>query len=377
MYILVIYVYTPLYRFCWSFPFQCSRALYGIQLYLSSLNSYSYVGHFTISLYIPVHIDQLVYRYGQLVRHPPVLPLLGGARAMQLTVQPDIPLEVELIENEHEALDGMMQRYALLGPQQQIDMLADKVGGAEHDEGTKARKRTLCIQGPLSPLAPVTLPVDKREAAGIPRHAHWFAFGYPGEYQWMAADAGDGEAQTAWQGLERHLETLDLAKDMWGFFLLVGGFVYFDEHKKAIRVNALTLVPSPNVMNFAGPGDPCPQAIEALWERQRIVSVTLDALQTAGFKAFGWVFGNESIGGATLGPNVANEHGAFVYLMRWGHAIYLMLSHAIYLMLYIACGGGTSHAISCHRMPSHAISCHLMRWGHSHHMWHAARGTSH
>ena len=56
--------------------------------------------------------------------------------------------------------------------------------------------------GSLSPRAPVTLPAETREAAGVPAAAASFCFAYPAE------------------GLEDALELLNLANEPWAFFLL-------------------------------------------------------------------------------------------------------------------------------------------------------------
>ena len=233
---------------------------------------------------------------------------------MQLTLQPDVPLELKLIERIG-AGDGLIEQFEMTGPTSQMQMLENVCEDAVlSDLNASESKPLLQIRGPLSPLAELTLPAEAREAAGIPLEAHYFAFAYPADYRWtkeidMTDDVG-------WHSLEKKLEILNLAEEMWGFFLLVGGFCYFNANKEVIRANALTLVPSENVMNFDGPFQPAREAIEALQDCGRMVNITLDALEDAGFKAFAWVFPSEIIGGFSVCAEESYELGAFVYLMK-------------------------------------------------------------
>ena len=47
-------------------------------------------------------------------------------------------------------------------------------------------------------------------------------------------------------GMEARLEALNLTDEKWGYFLLVGGFVFFDGEKKMLQKNALVLMPFQN-----------------------------------------------------------------------------------------------------------------------------------
>ena len=168
------------------------------------------------------------------------------------------------------------------------------------------------IEGLISPIAPITLPADSREVAGIPLEATSFCFAYP-----VAM-------------MEDKLEKLNLADEPWGFFLLIGGFCYFDDAGKVVGVNALTLVPSRWIMEFDGPHRPSTNALKSLYRQERMCEVTLDALESAGFRAFGWVHAasapNETVKDVIADSGMSNEVGGFVYEMIGAEPNFFMLA---------------------------------------------------
>ena len=224
--------------------------------------------------------------------------------AMQLTLTPNVDIDLEF----HFARDNVdrdsndLGTYKLVGPKQRLEMLA-KVGVSSNEQGE------LDVSGKLSPVAPLTIPDEMRPPVGVPVGATHFAFAYP------AMSGGDS--------LEHVLEQLNLADERWAFFLLVGGFCYFTEDDtgrfKLMQCNALVLVPSDFTMEFDGPHTPDPAALQVLKKRSRIVDVTLDVLEDAGFAAFGWVLPDELPGGSKVCQGGSNAidypHGGFLYEM--------------------------------------------------------------
>lgn len=77
-------------------------------------------------------------------------------------------------------------------------------------------------RGPLSIISPVTLSPTVRDEAGIPRKALSFAFAYPLPGAAAASDRG-------------RLNMSDPAIS----FLVLGGFIYFDDSRRVCGVNAL------------------------------------------------------------------------------------------------------------------------------------------
>ena len=240
---------------------------------------------------------------------------------MQLTVEPAVGLTLEVDEGEVEGAG--VSTYIMTGPSD----VWQKLENACRSKSTK-KDAVLMVRGPMSALAPISLNADQRFAAAVPNEAELFSFAHPADYVWLEPDEESGAFgekidKSRWLPLEKNLEKLDLTKELWGFFLLVGGFCYFDKDRKPLQgansTNALTLVPSENTMNFVGPFDPELDAFQALHEEGRMVPITLDALQDAGFKAFGWVNPREAVGGKPLNADESKyAHGAFVYLMQDG-----------------------------------------------------------
>ena len=137
-----------------------------------------------------------------------------------------------------------------------------------------------------------------RKYACIPSDAAFYAFAYPAE------------------GMEDLLEQLNLCDERWAFFLLTGGFVYFaaDEETGAIiptpiQCNAIELVPSTHMLHFLGPYRPTREALHALSAEKRLVDVTLDPLEHAGFEAWAWVLPRECPGGHEMTYDVPNKYG--------------------------------------------------------------------
>ena len=171
---------------------------------------------------------------------------------------------------------------------------ADAAAASSSSNGAMTR-----FTGMLSPRAPVTLPDACREAAGIPAEAATFCFSYPAE------------------GMEATLESLNLTAEPWGYFLLVGGFCFFGADGTLLECAALTLVPTRWMLHFDGPLTPTPEALKALRDQKRMFTVTIDALESAGFEAFGWAHAagapHETV--RITGADVEYPHGGFLYDM--------------------------------------------------------------
>ena len=154
------------------------------------------------------------------------------------------------------------------------------------------------VKGMLSPRCLITLSQEARTAAGVPPGATHFAFAYP------FFDAQRVFSQLI--GLAAHAP--------WLFFLLLGGFCYFDEAGTLLQLNALALSESEQSLHLVGPHTASDAACEWLRAHGRLHPITLPALQASGFKGFGWVHPQESPGGFPFCPEeVLFPDGAFVY----------------------------------------------------------------
>ena len=168
------------------------------------------------------------------------------------------------------------------------------------------------ITGVISPKSEVTLSPEVKKDCGIPDAATHFAFVYPLRH------------------LKRNLGAINLAKDQWGFAVIVGAFGYFDEQGTLLAVNALSIVPSPTVLHLVGPYAARQQPALQMTRMGRMSDITIDGLLDAGFRRFGWLHPEEQPGGAPLSEQHPNcPHGGFLYEMADGGIALFVLTGAV------------------------------------------------
>lgn len=157
------------------------------------------------------------------------------------------------------------------------------------------------LGGYLSPPNPVTINGRaERKKAGIPLECSHYCFCYPLE---------------CLTGLYDKLVTAEGRCDPWLFFLLLGGYAYFDVTRKLLRTNSFVLTPAKASLMAIGPLSPNADAIDELRKLGRLKPVTLGPLSDVGFTQFAWANPQERPGGLALLPNGADPpgSGAFVY----------------------------------------------------------------
>jgi hypothetical protein len=205
---------------------------------------------------------------------------------LDMFVMPGIALDLEVKYPLN--IEGTAGRFAVRGPPRKLAILKYVAQGID-DDGE--------IDGVVSPTKPITLPTEVKREAGIPLDATSFAFVYPLSY------------------FKRRLHRINLAKEPWGFLHLLGGFAYFDEHRRLLGVNALTIVPQPNVLHLVGPYLPEGTSVDAMKSLGRMTDVVIEGLTDAGMQRFGWVHPGEPPGGhpLTLLDDFANDHGGFMF----------------------------------------------------------------
>ena len=168
-------------------------------------------------------------------------------------------------------------------------------------------------RGFLSPSSSITLEAADREAAGISSQAVTYAFAYP--------------LRELFSNTGMHTHFLRLAlNEPWILFVLLGGFVYFNEHNQVVQINALSLEPSSHALNLVGPLPAAPEASAILRATGRLQEVTLPDLHDHGFKTFAWVHPNERLGGHKLSSRFRYDHGAFLYEVKGGHEIFYTIA---------------------------------------------------
>ena len=163
--------------------------------------------------------------------------------------------------------------------------------------------------GVLSPPMKVTINDPKaRKAAGIPLQVTSYCFCYP-----LECLAGKYEEIISRDGL----------CEPWVFFLLLGGFAYFDHEQNLVRTNAFVLTPGKASLTHVGPFRPSDEAMKGLRDTERLRAVTLRPLLQSGFERFAWTNPAERPGGHPLLADGTDPPGAgcFVYEMDTGVSV--------------------------------------------------------
>ena len=208
---------------------------------------------------------------------------------------PDVGLDLKV--DYPKDTEGSAGRFVVTGPKRKVDILRYVAEGID-DDGE--------IDGVISPMSPVTLPLEIKREVGIPDAATLFAFVYPLQY------------------FKRRLHRINLATEPWGFAHLLGAFAYFDDDRTLLGVNALTIVPQQTVLHLVGPHKPLSVAVAAMNDLGRMAEVVVDGLLDAGFQQFGWVHPGEMPGGHELLDTISNDHGGFLFETAEGPAFFVL-----------------------------------------------------
>ena len=167
------------------------------------------------------------------------------------------------------------------------------------------------VLGDLSPLGPVTLPPEARDALGIRRDALYFAFAYP-----SPSDTAPGNEQFVEEVVSGAFAAGAEDADVEAFrnAASIGGFAYFRSADDGTLEMCQSLAMSVGGrMRFAGPiplGQYAPIWRDALKRAGRLHPVTLPVLLQAGVRYFSWLHSNEKVAPCEGG---SWPDGAFVY----------------------------------------------------------------
>lgn len=224
-----------------------------------------------------------------------------------------LPRSLSIIKNIDLVLnvDIAKREFTLVGPDSAAKVINDACKAIGHPEFGIGGAMEL--RGKMSPLSKVTLSAEAKETVGIPAQATHFAFVYPMDH------------------VEDFFETFNLSKHPWTFFLLCGGFLYFNEtctsHDDAdlsredasrdciAAINAISLVPSDYHLDLKGPFPSSKEFAQELKKTDRLAKVTIDALQAQGFMEVSWVHPGEKLNNLSLGKE-PYPHGAFLYKVQ-------------------------------------------------------------
>lgn len=140
----------------------------------------------------------------------------------------------------------------------------------------------------LSPLHRITLDVEAKDAANIPRDANYFAWAYPMVLTQEHSSVGAQSAQRA--------------------FLDYGGYTYFNENRDVVQTNSI--IPSPlgtPGLVFGRPQMLPANVSEILTRQGRFQEITLEVLAQKGATHFAWIRPQE------FSDSVACADGCFAY----------------------------------------------------------------
>lgn len=142
----------------------------------------------------------------------------------------------------------------------------------------------------LSPLHPITLDAESKDAANIPPSSTHFAWAYP-----VVVDEGVLQTAAPGNGAEKA-------------FLQYGGYVYFDRQSNVVGTNSICPAPLGTAgLTFGRPQDLPPSAVETLTRQGRFQEITLEDLRRQGAQEFAWIRPGE------FGDVIANPNGCFAY----------------------------------------------------------------
>ena len=184
------------------------------------------------------------------------------------------------------------------------------------------------IRGWLSPMRAVTLPVDKKELAGIPSKATRFSYVYPPR---GLAD------YIVWSSMSpsNHCKgTAQCYDNKWAlpYVASFGAFAYFDDNYKLLGVNAISLRQTSYELDFAGPFVATDKAYREICDLNRYQSLYLDVFGEAGFIGSAWMdsMEDEFIDYQVEGQsNIQNNHGGLLYFRHDKTALIFLVNGAI------------------------------------------------
>ena len=152
------------------------------------------------------------------------------------------------------------------------------------------------FKGTMSPIHFTTLPRKVKEGAGIPEKAKFFSFLHPPTKlanaiewkEWERENDGKLEAMAPSRQRAKKGETVS---NPWAKSLIsiIGAFVYFDEHKEVVSVNAISLRETIFDLRLSGPFDTREEAMKEVKRSNRGQPLLVNHFHEAGFVASAWI----------------------------------------------------------------------------------------
>jgi len=174
------------------------------------------------------------------------------------------------------------------------------------------------LEGQMSPKHAVTLGPEARKHANIPETAKYYVWSYPIDVQWR-------HYETRLINAFRECKCLNCPELM---FLIMGGYVYFDENFQIVSVNALICVQKrkteEELMKRSGLKFGKPEKFPAkfinqltLYDRLKFVSWPDLNHLTVPPKLFAWLRPNEELVAPDRERRKFGTHGGFVFIFHY------------------------------------------------------------
>jgi len=194
------------------------------------------------------------------------------------------------------------------------------------------------LEGQLSPKFKLWSSSKARKEAQIPIEAVWCCYSYPLDVLWKS---GQAEASLRSHNLE-HLSEL--------YFLMTGGYMYFDKYFKIVQVNAIQSLrrwdeydepeqEDPGILRFSLPSEFPPAYIDNLVREDRVKPVRFKAMRSKGAKFFAWIGPNEEFTDVQRNRRNFGRLGGFLFLF---HSLYERDAHLTAKNKFFAVVSGSS-----------------------------------
>lgn len=171
------------------------------------------------------------------------------------------------------------------------------------------------LEGQLSPSFWLPRGDSSLKEAQIPSSAVYCCYAYPLDIQWKSEEVHD----------EEEMKNLEYLSEL--FFLMAGGYIYFDQTFRVVKVCAVQSTSKlehqlniddevPGIMHFSLPSEFPPEYIDSLVRSDRLKPVRFKKMREAGAHSFAWIAPNEEFTDVDRVRRNFGTLGGFLFLFH-------------------------------------------------------------